>query len=916
MKNKRKLTISLLLVGLIGLTLSFINKDDDPVDRIVAALQKWADTNPQEKVYLQTDKPYYLVGDTIWFKAYVTTGSRHQLSAISGALYVDLISEGDSLTKQLKLPITTGMAVGNFILDDDLVHEGNYRIRAYTQWMRNAGPEYFYDRTFSVGNSIANTVFAKIDYIYTQDGNKVKIKAVLKYTDQNGQPLADKQVSYLLRKSWDVISSGGGKTNAAGELSINLPNNKPNELLQSYLNTKIIVQGANVVAKNFPIKTASNQTDVQFFPEGGNLVAGLKSRVAFKATAPNGLGAGISGVVTDNAGTEVAKLETKHLGMGYFTLTPEASKTYAAKVTYPDGSSNTINLPQVQPNGYTLSVFQTSKRDSVLVKVGVSAGAHNGGSLSLVGQSNGKVYFSSTVPVNKTYALLYFPTREVPSGIMQFTLFNADAQPLNERIVFIQNEDNINVGISSDKKIYSRREKVRLNIDAKDAAGNATGGNFSVSVISETAVPSDEVNENSIFSQLLLSSDIKGYIEKPNYYFTNQNDQTRENLDILMLTQGYRRFEWKNILSGNIAAPYYTPEKLGTEISGVIMGYNKKPIPYARVALLNNKTGFFRDTVADQNGRFKFRRILFTEGAQFTIQGAKASGKGRVIIKLNDYEMAKVTPNPNIGDLNPDILQQTKATIDNDLKQDQDLTSHGLISRVQQLKEVRIRAAKARFGTANINENQADEVYRPDSRQPCSSLRECLEEMYHSRVRFNQVMDQTYGMLWIPTYQNERYVVLIDAMRVTPEQYQDLLTDSVTNISKIYMVHESPAIQMKLLGMYSGQYRHGPPPVLAIFTKNGNYRYQKSDGTIDYAPKGYDLTRVFYSPKYDVPQNGPTVADLRSTVYWNPAVLTGAAGHTTIGYFNSDQTGTFRVTIEGINADGQLARKVYRYTVQ
>lgn len=915
MKNKVSLSIILLLACLLAVTYGFINKADDPVDRIVAALQKWADANPQEKVYLQTDKPYYLVGDTIWFKAYVTTGAKHQLSAISGALYVELINEGDSLTKQLKLPITTGMAVGNFILDDDLIHEGNYRIRAYTQWMRNAGPEYFYDRTFSIGNSIANTVFAKIDYVYTKDGNKTKIKAVLKYTDQNGLPLADKQVSYLLRKSWDVISSGGGKTNAAGELTVNLPNNKPNELAQTYLTTKINIKGAETVAKNFPIKTASTQTDVQFFPEGGNLVAGLKSRVAFKATAPNGLGANISGSVTDNTGAEVARIETRHLGMGYFILTPEAGKTYSAKITYPDGSLNTINLPQVQANGYALSVFQTSRNDSVLVKVSASAGVRNGGNLSLVGQSNGKVYFSSSVPVNKGAALLYFPIKDVPSGIMQFTLFSADAQPLNERIFFIQNKDNIDVNISSDKKMYARRGKVLLNIDAKDAAGNPTGGNFSVSVISETAVPSDEANENSIFSQLLLSSDIKGYIEKPNYYFTNPDDETRQNLDILMLTQGYRRFVWKNILSGNMPAPYFTPEKLGTEISGVLLGYNKKPVAYGKVALLNNKTGFFRDTTADQNGRFKFRRILFTQGAQFTIQGANAKGKGRVIVKLNDYEMANIIANPNMGDVNPDIPKQTKATIDNDLKQDQDLASHGLISRVQQLKEVRIRAARASLGTANIKENQADEVYRPDSRQPCGSLRECLEEMYHSRVRFDQVVSTTYGTLWIPKYQNERYVVLIDSMRVSPEQYQDLLTDSVTNINKIYLVHESSAVQMKLLGMYAGQYKQ-PPPVLAIYTKNGNFRYTKKDGTVDYSPKGYDLTRVFYSPKYNVPQNGPNLVDLRSTVYWNPAILTGAVGHTSVTYFNSDQTGTFRVTIEGINADGQLARKVYRYAVQ
>ncbi|WP_214072385.1 carboxypeptidase-like regulatory domain-containing protein [Mucilaginibacter sp. dw_454] len=916
MKNRFTLPIKLLLVSLLAGTLAFINKADDPVDKIVSALQKWSNANPQEKVYLQTDKPYYLVGDTIWFKAYVTTGAKHQLSAISGALYVDLINEGDSVAASLKIPITTGMAVGDFILSDDLIHDGNYHIRAYTQWMRNAGPEYFYDRTFTIGNSLINNVFAKIDYVYTTSGDKTRVKAILKYTDQKGQPYGNKHVSYLLHKSWDVISSGGGNTNAAGELSIELPNKKAGELSQTYLSTKINLSAEETVAKTFPIKTASLQTDVQFFPEGGNLVNGVKSRVAFKAVAPNGLGANITGSVIDNSNTEVAKITTSHLGMGYFLLTPEAGKSYSAKITYPDGTSNTVKLPDAANDAYALSVYQTSKNDSVLVKISAPKGL-SGGSLSLVGQSNGKVYFSSPVPISKSGALLYLPISDIPSGIMQFTLFSADAQPLNERLIFIQNKDNNNISISSDKQAYTRRQKVQLNIDAKDQTGKPVGGNFSVSVVSETAVPSDEANENSILSQLLLSSDIKGYIEKPNYYFTNQNEETRANLDILMLTQGYRRFLWKNILSGSTVAPYYKAEPLGTEISGTLTTANHKPIPFGRVAIVSNKSGFFKDTVTDKDGRFKFKKIFFTDGNEFTIQGSPPKGSHTSVVTHVD-QYAKVGPgnNPNLGDVNPDIPQQIKAAVDNELKQDEELVKYGMLSRMQQLREVRIKAAKARFGTAAISESQADEVYRPDSRAPCGSLRECLEELYKSRIRFVQEMNDICGPVWIPTVQRDHMVVIIDRMVVNnPCDYQTLLTDSVRNISKIYAVHESPAIQAKLLSASGVQFQK-PPPVLAIYTKNGNYRYGgPNPATVYYAPKGYNVVQQFYTPMYEEPETGPAPSDLRSTVYWNPAVLTHTAGKASISYFNSDQTGTYRVTIEGIDANGHLARKVYRYTV-
>jgi hypothetical protein len=913
--NKRPAIIISLCCSFL-LLLAFMPKADDPLDKLVASLQHWFDTNPQEKVYLQTDKPYYLVGDTIWFKGYVTTGDKHQLSAVSGALYVDLITEGDSIAKELKLPITAGMSVGNFILGDDIVREGNYRIRAYTQWMRNAGPEYFYDHTFTVGNSIANTVFSTIDYVYTKDGSKTKIKAILKYTDEKGNPITNKEVRYELKKGYQVLTGGGGKTNPAGQISINLPNAKPGDLNSNYLFTKVRITSDESVVKTFPIKTASLQTDVQFFPESGNLVNGVKSRVAFKVTAANGLGANVTGTITDNTGKEIAQLEVKHLGMGYFFITPEAGKTYSAKVTYSDASVNTLPLPTAIEDGYVLSVYHTGQNDSVLVKISTAATTLKGGSrmLNLIGQSEGKVYFATTVAVSGPNTLLAFPVHDIPSGILQFTLFSPAGDPLNERITFIQNQDNIDLKISGQKQIYGRREKVDLNVNARDGSGKPVGGNFSVSVISENAVPSDDANENSIFSQLLLTSDIKGYVEKPNYYFYNPTDETRANLDILMLTQGYRRFNWKNLATGAIAAPVYKSEKLVNTVTGRLTTYNHKPVVGGHVIIINNKLRFTADTVTDSEGRFKFGNLLITNGVDFTVQGTTATGGKNIDTEVDLVTKVGTTPNINIGDINVDIPKTIKASVENDLKQDQELQKIGQMGRAQLLKEVRIKAAKAKFGPGNITESQADEVFRPDSRMPCTTLRECLEEMYRSRIRFNQVMNDDCGLTWIPMFQKERYIVMIDRMIIGPCEYQSIFIDNTSNIDRIYTSHESPAISAKLLGGYVGG--GSPPPVLAIFTKNGAFRYQVSPSVVHYSPKGYDYTKEFYSPKYDNPAYNPPAADLRSTVYWNPRVLTGQTGQTKISYYNGDQIGTYRVIIEGINADGLLARQVYRYTVQ
>lgn len=909
MKLKRSLFL-FCTIALIGV-LAFTSRDEGPVEKLVTALQKWADTKPQEKIYLHTDKPYYVVGDTIWFKAYVTIGSKNQLSALSGGVYVDLINEGDSVAQSLKLPLTAGMGKGNIVLSDTVLREGNYRLRAYTQWMRNAGSEYFYDRTFSVGNSVANAVFAKIDYIYTQDGATTKVKALLKYTNQKGEPYVAKPIRYELKKSYQILATGGGNTNELGEISVNIPNSKPGEVLNSYLLTKIsIAKDANVV-KSFPIKTASLKTDVQFFPEGGSLVNGVRSRIGFKATATNGLGVPIKGVVIDNENKEVAELESKHLGMGYFQLIPEQGKTYQAKITYPDGSVNILKLPDALNDGYVLSVYNNTETDTILVRVnaGGSALKKEGQIVNLVAQCGGLVQYAASIAINKSTTSIPIPAKDFPSGILQVGLFSKEGDPLNERIVFLQRNDLMDLKVNSLKKDYGVREKVELDIDAKDASGKPLVGNFSVSVINEAVVPSDETTENTIISQLLLSSDIRGYIEKPNYYFYKPTDETKANLDVLMLTQGYRRFVWKDLISGKQASPIFKAEKLVTDITGRLATLGNKSVAGGKVTLVNNKLGLILDTVSDNNGLFKFSNLLITEGIDFMLQGRTLKNGKRLELQLDKVTQHEATPNVNVGDINTNIPAMLKASIENNIEQDLDLQKHGRAGRVQQLREVQINASK-KWGFGNhINESQADEVFKPDSRRPCATLKECLEEMDNTRISFTLSKDGLWQL-------NGSYVTLIDDVLIEPEDYQEFLLSDVSDIKKIYFSYQSKAISAKLLASYMARFDPEKlPPVMAIYTKSGNFRKKYDPSVVYYSPKGFSAVKEFYAPKYDNPAVNNPLADLRSTIYWNPAILTGNDGKAKLNYFNSDNRGVYRVTVEGINADGLLGRQVYRYTV-
>ncbi|PWS32469.1 hypothetical protein [Pedobacter paludis] len=900
--------------------LAFAQKGNEPFAPIVTSLEKWISTNPQEKIYLHTDKPYYLVGDTIWLKAYVTSGYDHKPSAISGAVYIDLINEGDSTAKTIKLPLMGGMAKGDFLLNDSTTREGNYRLRAYTQWMRNAGPQYFYDHTFSVGNSVANTVFAKIDYVYEKDGDKTKIKAVLKFTDESGKPYANNNVSFSLKESYKTLTAGRGKTDALGQITINIPTPKAETALTTYLVTNFNLNEDTSIPKTFPLKTALLKTDFQLFPEGGYLVNGVWSRVAFKATETSGLGADVKGIVIDDQQKEVAKIETKHLGMGFFNLMPEEGRTYSAKIKLQDSSELIVKLPTAKPEGQILSVYPRENEmsgkqsDTVLVRINTNEATLKKGpqQFSLVAQSGGKVYSAVQVNLSKPTTSVYLPLNDLPSGIVQITLFSAGV-PLNERVFFLQRSDALQLKISEvAQKEYGVREKVSLQIASATPNGDAVSGNLSVAVISEDAVPTDETKINTIFSQLLLSADIKGFIEKPNYYFANPTASTRENLDLLMLTQGYRKFVWKDVLAPQQSAPAFAPEKITSTISGKITSLGKKLIVNGKVTLLNNKYGLIRDTLTNQQGRYAFNNLVILDGMQFTIQGRNEKGTKLVTTYIDQPNPQSVTPNPNTGELNQDIQQLVKKSLESSRELDKQLEKSGMLSRTQQLQEVKIRAKKKMAYGNTIKESQVDEIYRPDSRRPpCSNLMECISRMDGSRVNFEYVFGtpkDECGQMYVPMFKRVRYTVMIDGMTIDPCDYQTFFTgENPPDIDKIYFLHESKGVNSKASGGNDG-------PIMAVFTRTGNFRRSYDPSVLDYNPKGYDNAKEFYSPKYD--GQNTTTPDLRSTVYWNPSVITGKEGKTEISFYNSDQTGNYLVVVEGINGSGLIGRSVYRYKVK
>jgi hypothetical protein len=825
-----------------------ISNRDVTTDKLMTTLQQWTDSIPQEKMYLHMDKPYYAINDTIWFKGYLTTSSRHQLSAISGAAYVDLIDEQNHPVKTLKLPVNSGTIAGNFVLGDE-IKKGNYHIRAYTQWMRNTDPEYFFDHTFTVGNP------------------------------------AD---------------------------------------------TKLPVAAKSVL----------QQTDVQFFPEGGNLVYGLTSKVAFKAVGSDGFGKAISGKITDNDNTEIAQVATLHAGMGTFLLKPVIGKTYTAHINFADGSTKAMLLSTPLNEGYVLSVFQPNK-DSVLVRIQASS-AMQQSTVNLIGHSSGETIFASPIKITDAATSLWLDKRGFPSGIAQFTIFNSNSEPLNERIAFIKSNDELKVTVDSAKTITKSKEHVRINLKVADSEKRLAESTLSVAVIDEDKIPVDESAESTIFSNILLTSDLKGYIEKPNYYFTADTDEVNRALDNLMLTQGYRRFEWKTVNTIIDAKPTFAAEDISSSISGLVTTLTHKPLPDAKVKLFAVRAAVMKDTVTDANGRFKFDKMFIGDSLKFTLQARTPDNTDKAIITLDTVAQmsSQVTLRNNKNTADADII---KARLQKAMDEGKPIDLSGM----HVLKQVDIRAAKKALPKIEIlpqaiftvPEGSVDKIITIPDPENYNNLRMFLQSGIQGvSIQIDEVgrkllvdmrpanpppgVAETLSPFLPPLVPEEpadqflgkEIGIIVDGRKVRGRTEADeILEGSILadDIAKIEVVRTNTALVNSLRGQndrFIG--------FVLLFTKTGAWRKGYNPSITNVIPKGFNKVRKFYSPVYNNLESAASIPDFRTTIYWNPYIGVDTSGKASFDFFNADGPGTYRIVVEGINANGELGRQVYRYKVE
>jgi TonB-dependent SusC/RagA subfamily outer membrane receptor len=643
-------------------------------------------------------------------------------------------------------------------------------------------------------------------------------------------------------------------------------------------------------------KTAVNQVsaalpEIQFFPEGGDLVAGVPCKVAFKAVMPGGAGTEVSGTILDKENKSVVKFTTAHLGMGTFNLTPADGESYRAEVQYANGSNASVALPPVNANGVAVSVSDSSSKISVHISPSREFYSQNKDQpLGLFIYSGGKL---TTVSAVMDGPDMRFDIKKsgLRSGITQITLLSANGEPLCERLVFIDNDDKLDLGVTTDKKGYKQREQVKVNLHVKATDFDAGPAHFSVAVIDRSKVDFNENKEENIFTYLLLTSGLKGNIEDPGYYFNNTDAPKRADLDLVMLTHGYRRFTWKGLANNDVPPPTGEAEKSLT-ISGMAKSISGKPVDNGVITLIPSKGGALLTEKTDKLGTFSFKDLVFYDSTRFVLNAVNAKGSNNTELLYKPELPAPIDDQIYFASADTSSANIVRAYLQNSQNRHNDFLKYNPPGR--QLKEVVIKAVKKEtYRTQSLaGAGNADALIK-GSDLPYGGMLASLLIGRVSGVRFANP-DRPDGGVPYMNIGTGPMLVIVDGAQ---QPGVGINTISPGDIATIELLKYASAA---VYGMGGGN------GVIVITTKQGAGLDPKnipSRGVLPLTVTGYYKAREFYAPKYNK-VNDHTRADLRSTIFWLPELITDKNGDASFDFYNADSTGKYEILIQGISTNG------------
>jgi hypothetical protein len=911
--------------------------------------------NPAEKIYLQFDKNTYTPGDTLWFKAYLFNAPTLNLSAKSGLMYVNIVTDSNMVVKRLRLPVESGLSWGNISLKE--LPAGTYTLVAYTQWLQNFSQDCFFKKQFTIADDAGSNWMANCSstVIITDGKEQAHVKLLLNDIYKNA--VAGKPVQLAVMRGRRRLYKQTIQTDEKGliDITFNLPA-KAGDI-------HIIANDAGGNRVNIPLNFNRPQdADVQFMPEGGSLVAGLPAHIGFKAIGVDGKGIDISGEVLDHNKQVVANFSTLHLGIGSFILPAvNERENYTTQVTLPGGGTREYPLPDVKSEGIVLNITDVANQDSLRVSVAATGRfAKPDEHYLLIGKAREVICYGAMVDF-KNGALINqkISKKLFPSGITHFVLLDSKSRPLNERSVFINRRDHLHLNVAASKTVYAMQDSVALHIGVNDVLGNPVAGNFSLAVTDDALVHPDSLNNENIIGRVLLTSELKGYVEQPGYYLNGSDARSREALDNLLLTQGWVSYAWPD----EKGRPVYAAE---TEfaIKGKVLNAFNKPIKATKVSMLSKSPVLVAEVVTDDAGRFVFNELPVTDTPAYLLKTVKNFNVGIVmddaplpVLKLS----ATGTKMPWYVNGDTSLFNGVNNNrIRKNLLIDLPAETHAL-------KEVKITAKKIIKDSQNLNGageadltfNEADMekagkqtwfnflqehvpgfrvgiINKPSEKNEIASTR--YAALVYSLMEKDKddakasamntpypiILSMPRSITWY-LIDNKPLRLIVDGVPIgsvflNPSIDHRINFSEITNYLQSHDAEDIQGMEIIYSGKYAGNYfRRYIPTCWQWVLNSGDFAFielttrsghgpviENTPGRYLYRPLVLTLPARFYRPRYTVNDKSKHTADLRSTIHWEPNISTGTDGKALVSFYAAGKPSTYTYILEGTNMDGSF----------
>jgi hypothetical protein len=769
-----------------------------------------------EKVYVHTDRDYYASGDDLWFKAYLVNAISNHPTYTSNNLYIDLISPDSKVFAREIIRLDSGMGVGDFKLTDS-IPGGTYHLRAYTNWMRNFGDNFIFDKTITI-NSVLG----------------------VKPTEQKG---------------------------------------KGNKI------------------KTVPLATVPNSYHISFFPEGGSMIEGVQGIVGFKAEDALGNGVEVQGSVVSSQGDTVGRFASTAAGLGSFAMLPAAGGQYKVVGTYKNGSWFNVNLAPALAEGYSM---HTKNTDSNSVQVIISTNQatldkHKGKELTLAAKHADRAYFSGKFILNNLQTAIGVPKAQAPAGVNAILLYDEELHPNCERLIYVNDKDNVKLTASTDKPSYAPREQATITIKVTDAQNKPVKANLSMAVVDASIVPTDEQN---IISYLMLQSDVRGKIDNAVQYFDPANPNRFKQLDLLLLTQGWRDFVWKRLADSALKVSYL-PES-GFTVSGRLRSILvNKSIPNANITLFapGAKGNKLFGTRTDANGKYYLDGIQLygSQTLKLSATDNKGGKTGWVFLDTIANNPMPVAQQPVISEEPSNQLAMFNSASTARMQE----AKKYRLSDVIALKEVNIREAPK---IITLRDQTVQSFGYPEydfDITPKDNTWKDLEDFIVHKVPGAQTNpDTSNGVIFHFSGQKVFPRFIVDKQEDVFDRidYYTLTMDEINSIRVNHMV------------------TMGGGDVLLIYLSLKPSAFQKKQFNIlNSDVTGYYNARTFYSPNYETPS---TKTDQRITLHWEPMITTDTNGQATVSYYNADPKSKIRIVVQGLTTTGVPLATTAGYVVK